>query len=516
MIERTKESVEKYEEGQRKEEIDLSSIESYLEKDDENDIPEDSREKVNAPKLAEGMIPIKYVNDNWVITNEDDKEWYDYSAGEKRWANVMLSDGTYKTSEKNYQTDGSTVVKENELGSMFVWIPRYAYSIKKYHTASNLTEGTTQEIFDIKFINGTGTKDFEGKSYGKSYDEGSITVGSPTPMIVHPGFTFGGTEFSGIWIAKFEASMTGENKNTTDENDKETHNKLSDTHSVKVLPNAETWRNISVEKSFLNCYNMNGDENIYGINGNQIDTHLIKNREWGLVAYLTASKYGSVPTTNTYNKSGRQEWAGGQNYKGNISQSTTKNITGIYDMNGGAWEYVAAYYDNLDQNLQDFGGKVLFNNRTLNESYTKYWDKYDVDVEEKKVVEKEGIYRNYDVYDAENSGNQKRKYLTDIRYNLMINKLGDAMHEVIGTGYSFQGKTTTNTRTWIKSVSATASEFGTGYYNGDYALLGNCLLTFTLRGGAWYYGNGTGIFTVNDISGYQNSDITFRPVLIIN
>ena len=71
--------MEKYEEGQRKEEIDLSSIESYLEKDDENDIPEDSREKVNAPKLAEGMIPIKYVNDNWVITNEDDKEWYDYS-----------------------------------------------------------------------------------------------------------------------------------------------------------------------------------------------------------------------------------------------------------------------------------------------------------------------------------------------------------------------------------------------------------------------------------------------------
>lgn len=34
--------------------------------------------KVNAPKLSQGMIPIKYVSGNWVITTEDDADWYNY------------------------------------------------------------------------------------------------------------------------------------------------------------------------------------------------------------------------------------------------------------------------------------------------------------------------------------------------------------------------------------------------------------------------------------------------------
>ena len=50
--------------------------------------------KVNSPKVTRGMIPVKWVSNNWVVCSEDDTEWYNY--GSKQWANVMLSDGTYK------------------------------------------------------------------------------------------------------------------------------------------------------------------------------------------------------------------------------------------------------------------------------------------------------------------------------------------------------------------------------------------------------------------------------------
>lgn len=59
---------------------------------------------VNAPELIEGMTPIKWNGNKWVETTADDKDWYNYS--KKQWANVKLADG-----------------------SMFVWIPRYAYKI---------------------------------------------------------------------------------------------------------------------------------------------------------------------------------------------------------------------------------------------------------------------------------------------------------------------------------------------------------------------------------------------------
>ena len=59
---------------------------------------------VNAPELVQGMTPVKWNGSQWVETTTDDKEWYNYS--KKQWANVRLADG-----------------------SMFVWIPRYAYKI---------------------------------------------------------------------------------------------------------------------------------------------------------------------------------------------------------------------------------------------------------------------------------------------------------------------------------------------------------------------------------------------------
>ena len=80
---------------------------------------------VNTPNLGEGMTAIKWdetANDgagDWIETEGSDPDWYDYSA--KEWANARTEDG-----------------------SMWVWIPRYAYKIT-YNNPENKSEGGTIE-----------------------------------------------------------------------------------------------------------------------------------------------------------------------------------------------------------------------------------------------------------------------------------------------------------------------------------------------------------------------------------
>lgn len=469
--------------------------------------------KVNAPKLSQGMIPIKYVSGNWVITTEDDADWYNYvnsdgTAGFK-WANVMLSDGKYKVSLANYTTDGTTTVAEADLGSMFVWIPRYAYSINSYHTSAD-GEGTTQNITNVVFLKGVSNRDSNGTEYYASYNPDSVTTGSKTPTIVHPAFNFGGKALSGIWVAKFEAGMA-ETLSTSTNND---GNK-----TVKVVPNAETWRYIQVGNCFKASLKMQVSGNPYGISG--ADSHLMKNSEWGAVAYFATSQYGKTPTINSlyeYDNSSNvyHEYAGGKDYKTNVSQSTTGNVTGIYDLNGGAWEYVAAYYDNGNGNLSS-QGRECFSNNKLKSEYAKYWDKYEVGNDEKTIYGPD----NSKLWDLDNSDTSKitatneiRKRITTERYNLMKSIMGDAMYEVINT-YSYYGKKANGDRDWLIDTTATGAQYGKCYYNSDYALIGNCAQPFLLRGGYWWNGSYAGVFSSDGTYGYAYSYGGFRPVLAV-
>lgn len=91
------------------------------------DISKATTNEPNVPVLGAGMIPIKWENDNWVITNKNDKDWYNYSSGIT--ANVMLSDGKYVselTRDKELAVE-NTVLREEELGTIFTWIPRLMY-----------------------------------------------------------------------------------------------------------------------------------------------------------------------------------------------------------------------------------------------------------------------------------------------------------------------------------------------------------------------------------------------------
>ena len=62
-----------------------------------------------------------------------------------------------------------------------------------------------------------------------------------------------------------------------------------------------------------------------------MSSHMMKNSEWGAVAYLTHSKYGldgkeiAINDNSNYTGGGR-----GEAYKTNINQSSTGNVYGIY------------------------------------------------------------------------------------------------------------------------------------------------------------------------------------------
>ena len=497
ILSKAKEAVDKTKEAQANEQAILGSLSGEI--DESLNSQYNSSKGINAPKLSEGMIPVKYKDGGWVICSQDDNEWYSYE--DKNWANIMLSDGTYNTI-----TAVGTTVADSDLGSMFVWIPRYAYSINKYKTVVSGTEGTAQNITDVTFLVGATNRDKDGNQYGIDYNTDSAKVGEATPKIVNPAFTFGGTNLTGIWSAKFEASMKETNNNlaTATENN-------STTKTVKIVPNAESWRYIQVGNMFTNCLNIKSNT-VYGIN-NTADSHLMKNNEWGAIAYLSTSQYGITPAMNTSGTSYTEgtttkyhSYSAGENYKTNIIQSTTGNVTGIYDLNGGAWEYVAAYYDNGNGYLSG-QGLTAFTNNKLKEEYTKYWDRYEVGATE---IEKA---KNNVFWDSDSNSNPTRKSITTERYNLMKNIKGDAMYEVINT-YSYFGKKTDGNYDWLMGENYSSTQYGRSYYNDDFVLIGNCSQPFLLRGGSWWNGSYAGVFASVGDYGYTYNNVGFRPVLV--
>ena len=113
----------------------------------------------------------------------------------------------------------------------------------------------------------------------------------------------------------------------------------------------------------------------------------MKNSEWGAVAYLAWSKYGRNGTEITINNSSSYitgnagntidaSSASGTTNAWNTSKgmlaSTTGNAIGIYDMSGGAGDYVAAYVANGNSCLSSRGSSFASTSVTSNSASTKY------------------------------------------------------------------------------------------------------------------------------------------------
>ena len=260
IITQAQKAKEKTEEAKIREEQQLESLLNRITSEVPSEEGFNATKNVNSPKITQGMIPIKYNGTDWVVCSKEDPEWYSYD-DTKKWANVMLSDGTYKEGK----VPEGQIVKENELGSMYVWIPRYAYRI------------AGEKNIEINFLKGNTNQDKDGKEYTE--DENTDTK---TTAIVHPAFRLGGGELSGIWVAKFEASGTNKDGqavgNGSSTSGAEQY-KPDETTIAKSLPNKISWRHITVgesEKRSIDIATTAKEQ--YGLN--YANSHLIKNSEW--------------------------------------------------------------------------------------------------------------------------------------------------------------------------------------------------------------------------------------------
>ena len=370
----------------------------------------------NKPELASNMIPIKYNGSNWVYADISE-EWYDYNS--KEWANaVVLNSGVSKSV-------GQTI-SESEIALWYVWIPRYKYQLFNANNGS-----VSQQLINVTFESGTattGTVKCTDAVSGSGSSSQTCTNASNGNWYTHPAFTFGSEQVSGFWVGKFEVSGS--------------------TSKITVKPGVQSLRSTTVSNFFTAIQNIRSN---YSLSG---DSHMMKNMEWGAVAYLKQSKYGLGITDITINSNSSYYTGGGNSttsYKSNTGQSTTGNVYGVYDMSGGSWEYVMG---NMVNSSGSFYSSYAGFSSAPN---AKYYDKY--------------------TYSSDWSTHSR-------------GKLGDATKETLKTYGNSTG----------------------GWYD-DFAGFVYSSHSWFLRGGNYGNGSNAGVFHFNYYNGDAFSYISARAVL---
>ena len=428
------------------------------------------------PIIKDNLIPVT-ISDTGVVTKADTtKKWYNYE--KKNWANsVILKD------ESAVYKNGETIPESN-IESYFVWIPKYSYQLFDLGNYSSLTSisDKTQEI-KIKFgtnntsdsIIGECTTPFSNNQ-GIAGSSGNCKVGD---YMTHPAFLAFDT--LGLWVGKFETGYDGATSTAA----AQVNN--VDTSKIVIKPNVYSWRNINVGNMFKNSYDYQ----------RELDSHMMKNTEWGSVAYLQHSAYGSMASVRVNNNSSyitgyaatvepTLGYNNGTSIDGNriestsLSQdgtytinylnqnsvlaSTTNNYSGIYDMSGGAWEYVMGYTTGATTVGGSSDITSLYSNFFSDSSYLKYWDKY-------------------------NSTER-----TD--YNNRI--LGDAVGEI--GPFGSEKDPDNNTR------------YKSGWYK-DYAFFASSSIPWLARGGGLHDGASSGVFAYTTSFGTMITNSSYRIVL---
>ena len=518
---RAKEAKEKTQQAQRNEQEVLSQYMDELNKQASDEKFEKTK-GVNKPELMQGMKAIKFTDplgdtEGTVqqVSDSTSTDWYDYNS--KKWANAQTEDG-----------------------SMWVWIPRYAYKVN-----------ADTKTFDVVFLIGTTDDYYENgvRKTAKRQTKTDETVDTTTGYTVHPAFTNessigyanGGwnQELTGIWVSKFEAGYATSNGNSapkkassvnysqtsvwasgyeTGGNDGSlsARNWIDGVYgSTTTAIKYPTFQGLAYSMNYINHNDafsisraLTESGNIYGLSKSTTDSHLMKNSEWGAVAYLAQSQYG-LNGTNIYinNASLRNSQASAYAITGCAGEtedaaevgvkidtatkkpvttdstkkiytwtqangtkaSTTGTIYGIYDMSGGAWERTASLVNNGNGNLTTYGKSLL--NSLINGKSSQYVTAYPFD----SAVDKNGA--NIDTASAANYAKNTQIY-------------GDGIRETSTAG---TGKTSWHT---------------------DYSCFPAVYNPFGLRGGLSWVTDGAGLFFFYRSSGSSSCYGGFRSVLV--
>ena len=267
------------------------------------------------PVLDEKMIAITYTETGIPKVADESSEWYSYAS--RKWANAVV---LVNNPSKTYNVGDE--IEESDIAAYFVWIPRYEYTLKGDFGVNGESKANPGYV-DIRFTNVS-----EESNGTASYIEGN-----PTNYRTQDAFKFGEENLSGIWVGKFET--TGSADDPT------------------IKPGITSLINQNVSTQFETAKKI-------GLNNSlSLETSMMKNSEWNAVAILSQSIYGRCPSDSTCpevsinnsssyitGSSGGSPTASEGNtvYAYNTSEgqtaSTTMNITGVYDMSGGANERV--------------------------------------------------------------------------------------------------------------------------------------------------------------------------------
>ena len=463
-------------------------------------------------------------------------EWYNY--GKQQWANaVILRDGVVD----NY-TPGEEI-KEKDIESYFVWIPRYRYVLQEEESTFDSYSGVTllgnktnvTEVYEeMKKTNGVGNKatnhPFEIE-FGSREKGVNTTLLSKGTSIVHPAFE--AFDSNGFWVGKFE---TGYNQNedissvmpatSSGWSVQGAEHNTQESTKVIIKPSVYSWRGIQVANAFYTSYNYK----------RELESHMMKNTEWGAVAYLTQSQYGrctdsicsdirinnvasyitgssakNVPTcgyTETNETCNKYETIDklyidgdySNNYYNQASKesSTTGNYSGVYDMNGGAAEYVMGVMQGKDDNSKTpASGKNKDSNSGFKGPYsycTANGGEEDCKDNTSNTTGKEWPSRKYyDLYDHK---------IKDTEYQRGY--LGDATKEV-GPFYNVAFIKPSDQMPGIKRYVSS--------YNANVAFFVCAVGPWFVRGGAYNNGTIAGVMAFVSNHGSQLSHYGFRTIL---
>ena len=446
----------------------------------------------NAPALTSNMIPVYYdsTSDSWKKADSDNakeaNKWYDYD--NKMWANAVTVTSTNRT--KYLNADAGTTIPMSDINTMWVWVPRYTYTYLNTNTPQSINikfESGTNSSGTIKCTDNVTGESSTSETCTDTTNNGLVTG---TSTYTHPAFWWDkndnnvreeGEELTGIWVGKFEVSSD----TTCTASDYVAVGSGCNLQTIRpqIKPNVASWRGAQVGTFFNGIQKMRESGNKYGF-ATTDETHMMKNMEWGAVTYLSHSKYGinkevAINSANTYTTGCGPQSAGStssgstcNSYTTTLGQSasTTGNVYGVYDMSGGAREFMMGNmiwsngqqmsgYSTSDNNNSAFTG-ILYGGTSFTGTYAfpskRYYDKYSY-------------------------GTSHTEYTRG--------KLGDATKEMAPTDSS-------------------------GNWYSDNAYFVNSIYPWFLRGGSYSDGASAGAFSFNYNYGSAGIAISARAVLL--
>ena len=545
----------------------------------------------------ENLIPVVYVDYNgngggyWQVVTDKEIEqntdnWFKYGTTneDKRWANAITVTAEAREAYRKKQTgedpDPRILPSDNPSGNgeanpeilgYWVYIPRYAYEVMRPNAVDRVVDDDMAEEeggFNINFETVNDTKKIPAEScnlgistadqmwandtptskagptntniLAKDYRTGcdidrtypgndATKSNGQTTWATHPAFTWGDTELNGLWVGKFET--TGK------------------VNAPTVKPNQHA--NISEYiGEFSTMAKSIGKEDKCNVGGNTVSgieqnshnlkttkSHMLKNSEWGAVAYLSASKYGAGVDGTQMNSAYPSSSAdadgtslgygitgcgpvgnglvGYYPYKNNVPAgtpldadtiesptacstntryayngkigilaSTTNTVYGIYDMYGGAYEYVMGNLTGYDNQSETNGSSYM-----ITQAKPPYVDLY-----------KESPYGNFTSGVSSGVDNNPVDWSAGTSEYYWNNDIctwntcgGHALHET--KRYQF--------------VSSDGQSWGS-----DYSIFVFSSTRWFLRGGRAGFGNSAGLFYSYRSDGNGYSDRALRSALL--